>query len=231
MTPERIISSNKQNIVFIGFKKKQEDNQYAVAINGSGFIVDEEYVVTCAHVYNQCPEGVEIFAGVFDSTNGNVDVYKTDNVSLVGKDDVRDVAILKLTNRRSFGFSTDDLMTDQSKLKAGKEVLFLGFPLANDFIKLGVGVTLFANKCIIGAIKYSSSDDKIDFIQIDSHVNPSNSGSPLFDVESGKIVGLTTGTFNQSIKQQELIQIPRNMGIVKPSIYIKDLLEESLSKK
>ena len=109
-------------------------------------------------------------------------------------------------------------------MQAGNEVLFVGFPLANDFLKIGVGITLFANKCIVGAVKYSSNDNKIDFVQIDSHVNPSNSGSPLFDIESGKIIGVVSGTFHNIVRSQELIQIPRNMGIVKPALYIPGII-------
>jgi S1-C subfamily serine protease len=223
-----LIKGVKNKIVFIGFKQKQENNQYMVSISGTGFLYEKKYIISCAHIYNQIPknEGIEVFIGVLDKSENHIDTYKTQDVDFVSKDDQRDIAIFKL--RTEIGedkcFKNSDFELDETNIQAGKEVLFVGFPLANDFLKIGIGITLFANKCIVGAVKYSSIDNKIDFVQIDSHVNPSNSGSPLFDNETGKIVGVVSGTFNNTVKSQVEIQIPRNMGIVKPALYITALI-------
>ena len=228
MKTTALINNVKEKIVFVGFKQKQENNQYMVSISGTGFLYNKKYVISCAHIYNQIPRinGVEIFAGILDTSSNHIDTYKTQNVEFLSKDDQRDIAIFSLETDadESKCFKEEDLELDEAKIQAGKDVLFVGFPLANDFLKIGIGITLFANKCIIGAVKYSSNDSKMDFVQIDSHVNPSNSGSPLFDIESGKIVGVVSGTFHNTVKSQELIQIPRNMGIVKPALYIPDTI-------
>lgn len=230
MNTTNLISNVKGKIVFIGFKQKQDNNQYVVSISGTGFLYERNYIISCAHIYNQIPKinGVEIFAGILDKSENHIDTYKTQDIDFVEKDDQRDIAIFSLKNEidENKCFVRNDLELSEINIRAGEDVLFVGFPLANDFLKIGVGITLFANKCIIGAVKYSNNDNKMDFVQIDSHVNPSNSGSPLFNIESGKIIGVVSGTFHNTIKSQELIQIPRNMGIVKPAIYIPDIIKK-----
>src|SRR3989344_358397 len=168
-----LIEKVKGKIVFVGFKQKQENNQYMVSISGTGFLYDKKYIISCAHIYDQIPkiDGIEIFAGILDTSSNHIDTYKTQNVDFVNKNDQRDIAVFNLKTEVAEDkcFKKEDLELDETKIQAGKDVLFVGFPLANDFLKIGVGITLFANKCIIGAVKYSSNDNKMDFIQIDSH--------------------------------------------------------------
>ncbi len=65
-----------------------------------------------------------------------------------------------------------------------------------------------------------------DFILIDKLVNPGSSGSPAFC--RGKIIGLTSGTINQTYKMGEkLINVPVGLGIIRTSNYILDLLNKN----
>lgn len=232
MKKKDVIKNNKKKIVFVGYKIKQPDGTYAVNLSGTGFVYDNKYIITCAHIYNQIPklESIEIFAGFLEETKNNIDNYNSHDLIYKKHSDQYDVCIFELKEpsyQPLESFKKEDLMTkiDLKNILPGMDTLFIGFPLANDFIQMGVGITLFANASMIGAIKYSSNDLEIDFIQIDSHVNPSNSGSPLFDTESGKIIGLVFSTFNYTPPQQDkLIQIPRNMGLAKPAFRILDLV-------
>jgi S1-C subfamily serine protease len=233
MKKQEIILKNKKKIVFIGYKIKQPDNSYKFNFSGTGFVFKEKYIITCAHIYNQVHhiEGAEIFAGFLEETRTNIDTYRTHDLIYKKHNDQFDICIFELKENNykpQETFILEDLTTDKDleKVLPGADALFVGFPLANDFIQMGIGITLFANNTMIGAIKYSNNDNKVDFIQVDSHVNPSNSGSPLFDIESGKIIGLIFSTFNYTPQQDKAIQIPRNMGLAKPAFRILDLIEE-----
>lgn len=233
MKRKEIISNNKKKIVFVGYKAKQADNSYAVSISGTGFILKGKYIITCAHVYNQIPktEGIEIFAGFLNEPKDKIETYTSHDLVYKTHNDQFDVCVFELKENNFIPketFSMEDLMSEKEleAIVAGTDTIFVGFPLAGDFLKLGLGVTLFANNAMIGAVKYSNADKKIDFLQIDSHVNPSNSGSPLFDVETGKIAGLVFNTFNFTPLQDKTIQIPRNMGSAKPAFRIIDLIKD-----
>lgn len=233
MNNKKIIKDNKNKVVFIGHKTKHPDGSLAVDIDGSGFLYEKKYVISCAHVYKQINKGgsVEIFAGILDKSDGVIDVYNSVDLILVSQDEKNDVCVFRAKDYRDFvdTFTTADIEINDGLIDEGQDVVYIGFPLATDFLKMGIGLTLFSNRGMIGAKKYNGQTKKIDFLQIDSHINPSNSGSPVFSSDNGKILGIVSATitFNQSANQGgPVIQVPRNMGIVRPSIYIKKLIDE-----
>jgi S1-C subfamily serine protease len=102
---------------------------------------------------------------------------------------------------------------------------------------IGVGITLFISSSTIASVKYNSQSKDIDFILTDTHVNPSSSGSPFFDKESGKIIGVVSGTFQNNFighvmaenKIPTGIQVPRNIGLIRPTVYLKNLIKHGLT--
>jgi len=190
--------------------------------------------VTCAHVYNEIPDSEKdsIFAGVSEISEKKIKKFSFLDLKFVRKNDARDVALFEFTDKsklQDYGVE-EAIFADEGeidKLKVGKKVYFAGYPLANDFLQMGMGITLAVSETIISSVKYSNRDQKIDFILIDRLVNPGNSGSPVFS-EKGKIIGLTSGTLNRTQRIGEsLINVPVNIGMVRPSSnYILDLLKE-----
>jgi serine protease Do len=137
---------------------------------GSGFVINTEgYILTNNHV-------------VKDATD--IRVKLTDNreftATVIGKDPVTDVALIKLKN------PPKDLPTvvlgDSDALEQGDFVLALGSPF---------GLTDTATFGIISAKHRSVSGTYDDFIQTDAAINPGNSGGPLFNLR-GEVVGINT---------------------------------------
>lgn len=230
-----MISKLEKNTVFIGVKKSITPNQFAVNIRGTGFILEKDHVITCAHVVVEIPEEERksIFCGIWNKEIGNKIEYRSYDLNLVDVDTENDIALLRINkfDKADFGIKKSDLLTATSikKLKRTDKIYFLGFPLANEFLQMGMGITLSASECIIGAVKYKNKDDEVHFILIDKLVNPGNSGSPVY--KDDKLIGIASGTFNKSHKIGEaLINIPVSIGMVRTSNYIREILMKNQEK-
>lgn len=227
-------TTNNHNIAFIGVKKQTEDGKVAFNIRGSGIILEGKKFITCAHVFNEISADLKnfIFCGICEKTESIIKNYNFLDLKFVDKDDKRDVALFDIIDPANklaeYGFSETDLANESAinGLEAESDIFFAGFPLANEFLKMNMGITLMASKCIIGSLKYNTIDKKIDFILIDKAVNPGSSGSPVF--HDNKIIGLASGTINQGHKIGEtLVNVPVGVGMVKTSNYILDLLSKN----
>jgi serine protease Do len=156
---------------FFGRPAPDSPQQFRGSSLGSGFVINSEgYILTNNHV-------------VKDATD--IRVKFTDNrefmATVVGKDPVTDVALIKLKN------PPKDLPTvvlgDSDGLEQGDFVLALGSPF---------GLSDTATFGIISAKHRSVSGGTYDdFIQTDAAINPGNSGGPLFNLR-GEVVGINT---------------------------------------
>ncbi|MEK6890958.1 MAG: trypsin-like peptidase domain-containing protein [Nanoarchaeota archaeon] len=134
---------------------------------GSGFIITEDgYVVTNAHV----------LAG---GRYVRVLTYETNQwipAQLVDYDAEIDVALLKIPdknyNNLEFGKS--------SELKIGEKAIALGNPL---------GLSFSVSEGIVSGLNRVGPNNLPIYIQIDTPLNPGNSGGPLINKE-GKIIGI-----------------------------------------
>lgn len=225
-----MIKKLEKNTVFIGIKKKISESQFAINIRGTGIIIEDGKLITCAHIYNEIQEvdRSSLFCGIpLVESDFNTE-YRSFDIKMISSDQQNDLSLFEINDfdghKADFGFKKNDFMTlsDLKKIKRTDKARFIGFPLANEFLQMGLGITLSASECIIGAIKYRNNGS-LDFILIDKLVNPGNSGSPLY--KGGKIIGLTSGTFNQTHKIGDaLINVPVSIGIVRTANYIRDII-------
>lgn len=132
---------------------------------GSGFIVHSDgYVVTNYHVIANAEE-----IGVLDYNR--VARY----AEVVGRDEVRDLALLKIS-----GDFEEIKLADSDKLQVGKKVIAIGNPL---------GLSFTVTEGIISALDRAGPNGLAEYIQTDVSLNPGNSGGPLIDTQ-GKVIGI-----------------------------------------
>ncbi len=150
---------------------------------GSGFVIDAEkgYVITNNHVI------------VGDGENGKpadeikvtLQNEKSYTATVVGRDPLADVAVLKIT-------PTPDLVAavwgDSNAARVGEWVLAIGEPFALTGT-VSAGIISARNRDIGG--RYDN------YIQTDASINKGNSGGPLFNMK-GEVIGITSLIYSPS---------------------------------
>ena len=224
------ILEDLDNVVFIALTK-QIEGKSLLSIRGTGILLKDLKLITCAHIYDEIPEieRSNIFAGIIEKSNRKLKKYNFFPIKPHKRNGERDIEIFNVEDKEmklsSYGIEKDKLMdvAELESLIPSQDLYYPGFPLANELLNMNMGVTLIVNQCSLGSIKYRTKDETIDFILIDRQVNPGSSGSPVYF--NGKIMGLASGTLNQThAVGGNVINVPLGLGIIRTSNYILELL-------
>ena len=231
MNIQKIIEKNRNAIVLIDVQIPKDANQKTIGIKGTGFIVSEDgKFLTNAHVYNQIQENELQYAGV--SLPGKTDEkgrqnYERYSIKLLNIDEENDVALLQIIAEGK-KFQTIEQLGDSEKIYEGEEIIYTGYPLATEMLQMGFGITMTTNKCIVSSIKRRGVDGSMHFFLIDTHTNNGSSGSPAFDQDSGKVIGIVSAKISSKIPAPDgkIIDIPANIGICRPIKYAIELINK-----
>lgn len=141
---------------------------------GSGFIVDEEgHVVTNSHVVSG---GDEFVVELIDGT--------TVPATLVGQDEVQDVAVLQLQLEVGQTVPGTIAFGDSDTVRPGDDVIAIGTPLGEFTNSVSAGV--------VGGVGRTLSDVSgsiANLIQHDAPISSGNSGGPLLN-QAGEVIGI-----------------------------------------
>lgn len=139
---------------------------------GSGMIIDKSgYILTSNHIVANAQSATIILTGG-GQYQGTV----------IGKDEFRDLAIIKIT-ASGFDFPVVTL-GNSDRLESGEEVIAVGY-------SLGLEGNATISRGVISALRYS---DSVRYVQTDAAINPGNSGGPLINF-NGDVIGIVTFKF------------------------------------
>ncbi|MEE4225623.1 S1 family peptidase [Pseudomonas viridiflava] len=156
---------------------------------GTGFICSNMgHFLTCAHLLDLNKPvfiGVPPDANTFPKMLGNT--FDFVQAQVVQFDPVNDVAILKIDSSDAVISCPPASLAygDERDSEIGASVAYLGFPFAINVPKV--------SQSIISA--KVSTEGGTRNLMLDTTVNDKNSGGPLFDLASGKIIGIVAGRF------------------------------------
>ncbi len=150
---------------------------------GSGFIVREDgVIVTNAHVVS---DASRILVALTDGT--------TYPATLVGKDDVNDIAVLRI-DARGLPVAT---LASSADLLIGEWVIAIGNPygflLGNPEPSVTSGVISGTGRNLVA--RAEGSGVYVDMIQTDAAINPGNSGGPLVNA-LGEVIGMNSSIYS-----------------------------------
>lgn len=150
---------------------------------GSGFILTADgRCATCAHVVKNAQN---IYARV-TLEDGEKEIHKCE---LLFIDEMNDFAIIRLETVNHYFF---EMQSDFRTLRLGRSITIFGYPfgigLADDVIDLSPTITK-------GYISSRQVKSGCEFYFLDAQARPGNSGGPVLDAVSGKVVGYLCGAF------------------------------------
>lgn len=157
----------------------------------TGFFIKGNYIITCSH----CLEySKDIYIEIPESGKQK---YKAE---IVGLCPMLDIAILKPTEYKSKEYFT---LSDSDKVSAGDKVFAVGYPAGQNAIKSSSGII---------------SGRQNGNLQMDTPVNPGNSGGPL--VHNNKVVGIVSSGMSKHNNIGYAIPINKYY-IIKTELYDK----------
>jgi len=147
--------------------------------SGSGFVVDASgLVVTALHLVEDASQVSVAFPGGHPQ-----------QADVVGFDTDNDLALLRIgqSNLSPLGLG------DSDALKAGEEVIVIGYPFGDRLGTYDVTVT----RGIISAIRPQTGPRKLPPIQVDAAMNPGVSGGPVLNM-SGQVIGIAVSGLSRA---------------------------------
>ncbi len=197
---------------------------------GTGFVVAKgHHIVTNAHVI---PVDLDYAKNetiaVFLRNGEQVEMRRA---KLVAKDSEHDVALLSISGAplRPMIFG------DDASVAEGELYGFTGFPIG-----MVLGVTPVTHRGIVSAItpiaipagsvrelnakRLLRLRNPYKVFQLDAIAYPGNSGSPLYEIDSGKVVGVVNSVFVKESKES-VLSSPSGISYAIPARYIKALLK------
>lgn len=170
------------SVVSIVTETRSSDSFYAYGAGqaaGTGIIVSKDgYVMTNNHVL----EGATS-ASVVDS---NGELYE--NVSIVGRDPLNDIAFLKIESDTEF---TPAALGNSATIRTGQQVVAIGNALGQYSNTVTSGIISGTGRPITAATSGGDTESLTDLIQTDASINPGNSGGPLVNM-AGQVIGINT---------------------------------------
>jgi S1-C subfamily serine protease len=158
---------------------------------GSGFLWDENHVVTNYHVVGDPKADVQV---TFITNDSRISIRAT----VKGVDPQRDIAVLKLCNDAILSeLNTLNVKPlrhgNSSALRVGRTALAIGNPFGLDQT-LTRGIISGLGRRVSPGV---GEKTLYNLIQTDASVNPGNSGGPLLDL-NGNVIGMNTAIISTS---------------------------------
>lgn len=198
-----VVAASKPSVVAIGLHAPLQNPQFR--FRGSGFAVgDGRQVATCAHVLPTIDPARREAVAIALPADGGVRVVRA-RTGPVNQD--ADLAVLEFDGPALPALE----LADPADIREGAEVVVLGFPIGavlGLFVAAHRGtIAAVTPRIVPSAVAAGLSRQNIEvmrgeplrLLQLDATTFPGNSGGPLIDAASGRVVGvislaLTRGT-------------------------------------
>jgi S1-C subfamily serine protease len=231
----KLIDEIRGSIVGIGSAipaRPESSVKPIVKFSGTGFVVGNgRQVITNNHVIPTNmdvgkDEGLAIFTGRGKAA-------KVRRALVVRRDQAHDLALLSIQG------TPLPVMTlwDESVVREGTAVAFTGFPIG---VVLGLypvthqGIISAVTPIVIPAIssraltarQLKTMRDPFEVYQLDAIAYPGNSGSPVYGLDTGAVIGVLNSVFVKETKET-VLERPSGIAYAIPVKYVRKLLDGS----
>lgn len=227
-TANEAVNQATSGVVQVNALYLDPNNNVWTGYAGTAFLINEEYLLTCDHVFDLDAEdlaaGKEAYGWsekqVREHSKVEVVVMRdvTIEATIVKESDVMDFAILKLSQK--LYDRTYLPLRSSSEIRQTEQIYSLGFPGgisawqdANTYTSEDVTITA-------GQVNKLNTINTVDYIQHGAQISGGNSGGPLVD-ETGAVIGInvfTAGaqfesTYSYALAIDQPIQVLDSLGI------------------
>lgn len=222
------IAAVKPSIIGIGSYEKTRSP--ALRIVGTGFVVGDGLdIITNAHVASAAARSSSEMPGIIIGKGNEVEFRQA---SIVAVDEEHDLARLRISGAPLPPMT----LGESAKAVEGQAVAFTGFPLG-----MVLGLRHVTHRGIVSAITPISipaaNSGQLDprtaaqlrrspfmVFQLDGIAYPGNSGSPVYDPETGTVYGVISMVMLKGLKESA-ISSPSGITYAIPSRFVNDLMQ------
>ena len=201
------------------------------SLQGTGFVVaNGQYIITNHHVVaNPLDNNSKQYRVVFAGSGSNPKVIKAEVIEI---DELHDLALLRIDEKLA-----PITLAKNRFVEDGTEVAFTGFPISS---VLGLypathrGIIAATTPVITPSAHASQLDintlrrlrDPYYIYQMDATAYPGNSGSAVYDAETGEVIAVINKVFVKKTKEAVLSD-PSGITYSIPVKYVYELLEKA----
>lgn len=230
-----LIDRSRQAVVAVGTFSATDNPRFG--FRGTGFVVgDGRLIVTCAHVI---PNPLEKDLAITVPATGNSSgVPQLRPVKLLRRDTTHDLAVLELADDKPALVNVLQLSPtsgDQPVVREGTAVALMGYPIGT-----ALGVTMATHRGVVAAVTRAAlpaptsnslseravrqlREGPVEFLQLDITAYPGNSGGPLLEIGTGKVVGIVNMVVLKGTRESAL-SAPSGISYAVPVKYAVALL-------
>lgn len=229
--PPPAIERVKASVVAVGTYQRTRQPQFR--FRGTGFAVgDGTLIATNAHVLPQALEegnDPESLVVVLPSREPSQRIVR--DAKLVAVAHEQDLALLRISGPALAALA----LGDSDRVSDGEAVLFTGFPVGEV-----LGLVPATHRALIAAVTPivlpTGNSRQLDprairqlkagafeVFQLDAMAYPGSSGSPLYDPQSGEVLGIVNMTIARTTKEAALPQ-PTGIAYAIPARHLRELL-------
>jgi S1-C subfamily serine protease len=225
-----VVAKIKPSVVGVGIHTPTSRPQNK--LRGTGFIIGNgHYVITNAHVLpTELDESILQKIAVFI---GSGKTAKVRYAKMIVTSELYDLAILKIS-----GSPLPAMILADNKIRPdGSYVAFTGFPIGGALGLYPVthrGIIASTTPTVIPANTAGQINLKMlkrmrnpySVYQLDATAYPGNSGSAMYDMKTGEVLGIINKVFVQSTKEAALSN-PSGISYAIPVKYLHQILKEN----
>ncbi len=235
-TLPRLIAQVKPSVLAVGFYKETQSPRFG--FSGTGFVVgDGNLLVTNAHVVTRPTEDDASDISLVVYTPGASGQDSMRLLEIIEVDKAHDLALLRFKG----GAVPALALGPAQPVREGQMVAFIGFPLGSN-----LGLSPVTHRGIVSAITAVAlpspsarqldnraikalKEGVFDLLQLDATAYPGNSGGPLFDAESGAVVGVVNMVALKGTRESALTR-PSGISYAIPVEHVRRLLARNERK-
>ncbi|MFT6368879.1 MAG: S1-C subfamily serine protease [Bacteroidia bacterium] len=200
------------------------------SLHGTGFVVGTgRQIITNAHVLPQeIDSDNQQTLAVFAGRGPSVKAYPA---KVIKVDEMHDLAILEIRGDPLPALT----LGDSSSVREGQKVAFTGFPIG-----AVLGLFPVTHRGIVsvitpmarpadGARSLSAAQlrrmrNPFDAFQLDATAYPGNSGSPVYEPDTGKVIGILNSVFVKE-SRETIFEKPSGISYAIPVVHLREMLD------